>query len=104
MPYLNKDEFMARIKERIGEDLSDDAVSFIEDASDTYDELIRRSSDTEDWKTKYEENDSQWRQKYRERFFTSGEEIKEEQEEKTATPPRKPVPATKKKVKNATQS
>ena len=52
MPYLNKDEFMTRIKERIGEDMSDDAVSFIEDASDTYDELIRRSSDTEDWKTK----------------------------------------------------
>lgn len=81
MPYLNKDEFMVRIKERIGEDMSDDAVSFIEDASDTYDELIRRSSDTEDWKTKYEENDAQWRQKYRERFFTSAEEIKDEQEE-----------------------
>lgn len=80
MPYLNKDEFMARIKERIGEDMSDDAVSFIEDASDTYDELTRRSSDTEDWKTKYEENDAKWRQKYRERFFTSAE-IKEEQEE-----------------------
>lgn len=81
MSYLNKDEFMARIKERIGEDLSDDAVSFIEDVSDTYDELIRRSSDTEDWKTKYEENDAKWRQKYRERFFTSSEDIKEEQEE-----------------------
>lgn len=81
MPYLDKESFMARLKERIGEDLSDDSISFIEDASDTYDELIRRSEGQEDWKTKYEENDREWREKYRERFFSTPEEVKEEQEE-----------------------
>ena len=79
MPYLDKDTFMARLKEKIGEDLSDDSISFIEDASDTYDELIRRSEGQEDWKTKYEENDKEWRKKYRERFFSTPEEVKEKQ-------------------------
>lgn len=81
MPYLDKESFMARLKERIGEDLSDDSLSFIEDASDTYDELMSRSEGQEDWKTKYEENDKAWREKYRERFFSTPEEVKEEQEE-----------------------
>lgn len=81
MPYLDKESFMAMLKERIGEDLSDDSLSFIEDASDTYDELMNRSEGQEDWKTKYEENDRGWREKYRERFFSTPEEVKEEQEE-----------------------
>lgn len=84
MSYLGKDDFMARLKERLGEDLSDEAIAFVEDASDTYDELINRSSGTDDWKRKYEENDNEWRRKYRERFFepgTSGEEVIKEQEE-----------------------
>lgn len=81
MPYLDKETFMARLKEKIGEDLSDDSISFIEDASDTYDELMRRSEGQEDWKTKYEENDREWREKYRERFFSTPEEAKKEQEE-----------------------
>lgn len=81
MPYLDKESFMARLKERIGEDLSDDSLSFIEDASDTYDELMNRSEGQEDWKAKYDENDRAWREKYRERFFSTPEEAKEEQEE-----------------------
>lgn len=81
MPYLDKETFMARLKERMGEDLSDDSISFIEDASDTYDELMRRSEVQEDWKTRYEENDREWREKYRERFFSTPGEAKEGQGE-----------------------
>ena len=81
MSFLDKNSFMARLKEKIGEDLSDDSISFIEDASDTYDELMRRSEGQEDWKTKYEENDKEWRKKYRERFFSTPDEVKDEQEE-----------------------
>lgn len=79
MPYLEKNDFMARLKERFGEDTSDETLSILEDASDTYDELSSRGS--EDWKQKYEENDASWREKYHERFFTSGEEVIKNQRE-----------------------
>lgn len=79
MAVLDKETYMARLKEKIGEDTSDDTLTFIEDASDTYDDLLRRSEGQEDWKTRYEENDEAWRKKYRERFFSSPEEVIEEQ-------------------------
>lgn len=63
------DEIMAKVRERIGEDDSDEAIEFIEDISDT----LESFSNVEDWKTKYEENDKKWREKYRDRFFTSKE-------------------------------
>lgn len=67
------DEIMAKVRERIGEDDSDEAIGFIEDISDTLESL----SNAEDWKTKYEENDKNWREKYRDRFFTSKEVIED---------------------------
>lgn len=69
------DEIMAKVRERIGEDDSDEAIEFIEDISDT----LESFSNTEDWKTKYEENDKKWREKYRDRFFTSKEEVEEDE-------------------------
>lgn len=68
------DEIMTKVRERIGEDDSDEAIEFIEDISDT----LESFSNAEDWKTKYEENDKKWREKYRDRFFTSKEEIEED--------------------------
>ena len=69
MAILSKDDFLARIKERIGEDSSDEAIAFIEDMTDTFDDLSTKASDNTDWKTKYEENDAKWRAKYTERFM-----------------------------------
>jgi hypothetical protein len=68
------DEIMTKVRERIGEDDSDEAIEFIEDISDT----LESFSNAEDWKTKYEENDKKWREKYRDRFFTSKEEVEED--------------------------
>ena len=68
------DEIMTKVRERIGEDDSDEAIEFIEDISDT----LESFSNVEDWKTKYEENDKKWREKYRDRFFTSKEEVEED--------------------------
>lgn len=68
------DEIMAKVRERIGEDDSDEAIEFVEDISDT----LKSFSNVEDWKTKYEENDKKWREKYRDRFFTSKEEVEED--------------------------
>ena len=44
---LNKEEFLAAVKNRLGEDTSDDAIKFLEDVSDTYDDLAKRTGDSE---------------------------------------------------------
>lgn len=74
MAVKTVDEIMTKVRERIGEDDSDEAIGFIEDISDT----LESFSNAEDWKTKYEENDKKWREKYRDRFFTSKEEVEED--------------------------
>ena len=42
MAMLDREKFFERIKERLGEDDSDEALSFLEDVTDTYDDLERR--------------------------------------------------------------
>ena len=83
MPVLSREDFLANIRGRVGEDTSDEAMKFIEDMTDTYDDLVSKTSDKENWKAKYEENDKAWRTKYRDRFFssenTSPNEAKSEQ-------------------------
>ena len=86
MAVLNKEEFMKRLRERIGEDTSDEAMSFIEDMTDTFNDMEARSSGNNDehWKQRYDELDKSWRKKYRDRFFnseTTPDEIKDEQED-----------------------
>ena len=81
MAVLNKEEFM-----RIGEDTSDEAMTFVEDMTDTFNDLETRSSGNNDeqWKQKYDELDKSWRKKYRDRFFnseTTPANTKDEQED-----------------------
>lgn len=85
-----KDEIIASIKTRIGEDNSDEAISLLEDVSDTLNDYEDRVSDQTDWKQKYEDNDNQWRSRYKERFMTSSaqEEPDTEDEEETTAPKR----------------
>lgn len=65
-----KDEILGSIKERLKDDTSDEALSFIEDVTDTINDLEHKAQDETDWKSKYEENDKEWREKYKERFFS----------------------------------
>jgi len=83
MAILNKETFMNKIKEKLGDDKSNEAISFLEDITDTYNDLEKKAKgDGEDWKKKYEDNDAEWRKKYTERFFTKEEiEDKKEKEE-----------------------
>lgn len=86
MAVLSKEEFMSRLQERIGEDTSDEAMTFIEDMTDTFNDMETRSNSNNDaeWKQKYDELDKSWRKKYRDRFFdseTTPADVKEEQEE-----------------------
>lgn len=92
MAILSKEDFFTAIQSRVGDDVSDDAMKFIEDITDTYNSLTTASenNDGEDWKAKYDELDKSWREKYKARFFegantnssndTTKEKAKEEQE------------------------
>ena len=73
---LDKNQFLERLKEKVGTDEND--IQLLEDFTDTYTHLEQSAG--VDWKAKFEENDKQWKEKYRERFFTP-QEIKREQEE-----------------------
>lgn len=86
MAVLNKEQFFNRINERIGNDASDEAISFMEDMADTFNALTTssNSNEAEIWKKKYEENDAAWKKKYQHRFFSGGDmnysPLKEEEE------------------------
>ena len=69
MAVLNRDDFMSAIKKVVGENPTDELVTFVENMTDTYTDLENKTKDTTDWKAKYEENDKQWKKKYVDRFF-----------------------------------
>ena len=70
MAILSKEDFLNSIKQRIGDDTSDDAMKFLEDMTDTFEDLSKaKETDGEDWKAKYDELDKTWRDKYKARFF-----------------------------------
>lgn len=71
MAILTKEQMLERIKQRIGEDTSDEALKLIEDVSDTINDYETKTKDTTDWEKKYKENDEQWRKKYKDRFFNA---------------------------------
>lgn len=58
------EELQENFKNLMGENTSDDMLSFLEDMTDTY------QKDEIDWEAKYKENDATWRQKYRDRFYS----------------------------------
>ena len=70
----SKDEILASIRTRIGDDTSDEAIALVEDINDSFDDLSTRLNEAGDWKAKYEENDKAWRDKYTERFFTPSDD------------------------------
>lgn len=87
MAIRSIEEIMSTVKARVGEDTSDEALSFVEDISDTLSSMQQNSG--EDWKRKYEENDAEWRAKYRDRFFNA---------EKVVEPDPDPEPEIKAKT------
>ncbi len=75
MAIRSREELLNAVRERIGDDTSDEAIAFIEDVQDTINNYeSNNNGDGIDWKKKYEDNDKEWRTKYRNRFFNSGDE------------------------------
>lgn len=86
MAVRTRDEILAAIRSRLGDDTSDDALTIIEDIDDTFKDHETRIG--EDWRGKYEELDAQWRKRYRDRFFqkadngeTTPDDVKDDNEE-----------------------
>ena len=86
MAVRTRDEILAAIRSRLGDDTSDDALTIIEDIDDTFKDYETRIG--EDWKGKYDELDAQWRKRYRDRFFqkadngeTTPEDVKDDNKE-----------------------
>lgn len=84
------EELINAVKERLGDDTSDDALALLEDVSDTLGDYNAKLTDTTDWKSKYEELDTSWRQKYRDRFMSGSSQEDEKEDE----PEEKPAPKT----------
>ena len=80
MAKRSKEELLASINTLLGENISDEALTFIEDLSDS----VEVESDSEGWKAKYDQLDADWRKRYKDRFMgvsTTPEDVKTEQEE-----------------------
>lgn len=82
MAILKKEDFLNRIKEYVGEDTSDDAISFVQDVTETINDYESRGEDAA-------EVEKRWRKKYIDAFFMkdkekeeSDEEVEEEEEKK----------------------
>lgn len=73
MPQLNRDDFMARINSRLGDDNSEDALNFMRDMADTFDGLssqptdVVSKSDFDNLQGRYDELS----RNYRERFMSA---------------------------------
>lgn len=68
MSVLSREEYLNRIKGRLGTELNDDDISLIEDMTDTYDDLNTRAGNSGEWERKYHDLDASWRKKYVDRF------------------------------------
>ena len=83
MAILSKEEYFAKLHERLGEDTSDESISFLEDMTDTYNDMENRANgDGTNWEQKYHDLDESWKKRYRHRFFSGGGGIPEADERK----------------------
>lgn len=63
------EELMGSIRDYIGENHDDAAITLLEDMTDTLGDYNRRIQESGDWESKYRENDAQWRKRYSDRFY-----------------------------------
>ncbi len=74
MAVRSTKEILEAIRERFGDDQSDEAIMLLEDISDTMTDKDTLSAEGAIWKSRYEENDAAWRKKYHDRFFSPEDE------------------------------
>ena len=87
MAIRTRDEIMTQLQTMVGEDTSDETLTFIQDVSDTLgaDNSAQRITELEN---KLEEQDQAWRKKYRDAFFTGKPDSSYEEEPENKKPKR----------------
>ena len=74
MAVLSREELMAKLSAKIGDDTSDEAIALTEDISDTFADLESKANgDGVDWKAEATRIDEEWRKKYKDRFFSGSD-------------------------------
>lgn len=76
MAVRTKEDLLELVKNRIGDDNSDEALAFIEDITDTLSDFETKAST--DWEEKYNSLDNEWRERYKARFFSAPVDVKED--------------------------
>lgn len=72
MAVKTREELLASIRARVGEQTDDETIAFLEDVTDTLTDFeTRANGGSEDWEQRYKDNDAEWRKKYTERFFSN---------------------------------
>ena len=82
-------ELLESAKTIIGEDMSDEALGFMDDLSDTISDFDTRTKDSTNWEEKYKENDANWRKRYMDRFNGKPVEEEEDMSYELPEPPKK---------------
>lgn len=94
---LTREDFMNKLKERIGDDTSDESLKLLEDMTDTFNDLVKKAQGNkktdEDWEKELKAKDEEWRKKYRDRFFSSDVTSESSKEDELIMPKEeKPTP------------
>lgn len=79
MAIKTREEILASLHERFGDESGDDVLGIYEDISDTFTDFENKTKDTTNWQQKYEQNDAEWREKYRSRFMAPKEDDEEDE-------------------------
>lgn len=82
MSVLSKEEFLTAIRNRIGDDNSEEAIAFLENMSDTYEDLENGNHEGFVTQEEYDNMNNSWAEKYKNRFTEGGNEpLKKKEEE-----------------------
>lgn len=84
MAIKNISEIIESARNIIGENTSDEALSFMDDLSDTMTDFDNKTKDSTNWQERYQENDAMWRKRYADRF--NGKPVEEEEDDSYELP------------------
>ena len=74
MAVKTREEILKSLRDRFGEEPTNEDISMLEDITDTFKDFEEKTSDATNWKNKYEENDKAWKKKYSDRFFSKDDD------------------------------
>ena len=91
MSILNREEFTQAVRNFVGENTDENAVSFVENMMDTYTDLESKQFNAEEFvpKSELDRTNQEWAKKDRDRFFEPENLDKDDEKKKKKTPEKK---------------